>query len=110
MAHALNRVCVSIQENNNEVNSFISNMKKVLLKSPYRQNLYKLKTGLNKLLPKTVQTRWSSWLNAALYYREHFTKVKEFVKQLKPDSKSKATKKIKDLIDKKNISGSVVGS
>ncbi len=85
-------------------------MKKVLLKSPYRQNLYKLKTGLNKLLPKTVQTRWSSWLNAALYYREHFTKVKEFVKQLKPDSKSKATKKIKDLIDKKNISGSVVGS
>jgi hypothetical protein len=110
VAHALNRVCVSIQENNNELNSFISNMKKVILKSPYRQNLYKLKTGLNKLPPKTVQTQWSSWLNTVLYYREHFTKVKEFVKQLNPDSKSKATKKIKDLIEKKNISGSAVGN
>lgn len=41
LAHAINRVCDKIQSQNQELNSFISKMKKILRKSGYRKILFK---------------------------------------------------------------------
>jgi len=70
LAHCLNRVCETIRNKFNDVNSLISNMKKILIKCPQRRQLYWNKTGLK--LPKyPCITRWGTWLNAAFYYKEN---------------------------------------
>jgi len=71
IVHALNRVCESIREKYFEVNQFILNMKKILKKSPYKQNLFRESTGLS-LPPNPVITRWNTWLKTAYYYIKNF--------------------------------------
>ena len=68
-------------------------MKKVLKKSPYRQNLFRETTGL-KLPPNPIITHWNTWLETAFYYLENFKKVESFVEELDPDSKSAKTVKL----------------
>jgi hypothetical protein len=97
IAHALNRVCSSIQENLDFVNKFVSSMKKVFLNSKSKQELYKEVTGL-RLPPVPVPTRWCTWLETANYYRENFTQMNKFVDQLKSEAKSKSIKKVKNII------------
>jgi hypothetical protein len=100
IAHALNRVCSSIQENLKLVNKLISNMKKVLLNSKSKEAVYREITGL-KLPPTPVLTRWCTWLETANYYRENYTKVKRIVDSLKSDTKSKSIMNLKKLINDK---------
>ena len=40
------------------------------------------------LPPEPVITRWGTWINAALFYGEHFDDVKEVVAQLDPHDAS----------------------
>jgi hypothetical protein len=64
LVHALNRVCEKVREEIVLVNKFISLMKKVLRKSPRRQQLFKNATNLP--LPRNpIIIRWNSWLNTA---------------------------------------------
>ena len=46
VVHAIHRVCEVIREENVKVNRFVSLMKKVLLNSKERRNLYKTVTDL----------------------------------------------------------------
>jgi hypothetical protein len=100
LAHALNRVCERIRENFINVNNLISNMKKVLIKSPHRRQIYTQQTKL-KLPIFPCITRWNTWLNASFYYFEHFNIVKKFVLNLKDNSY--AIKLSKQLFSKKTI-------
>ncbi len=59
IAHALNRVCCVISEENVEINLLISLFKKVMVKSPLREHSFQIQTGL-PLSPKAVKTRWNS--------------------------------------------------
>jgi hypothetical protein len=100
LAHCLNRICETIKDTFLDVNSLISNIIKILIKSPQRRQLYVLKTGLK--LPKyPCLTRWDTWLNAAFYYNKNFIKVKKFILSLNNDSK--AIKDAKKLFRKKTI-------
>ncbi len=54
-------------------------------------------TGL-RLPPVPVITRWNTWLETALFYRENFNQIKEFIESIKSDSKNESTKQIKRLV------------
>jgi hypothetical protein len=66
LAHSLHRVCEAIRSHYKVLDSFVSNMKKVLLKSSYRRNLFKTMTRLS-LPPVPVLTRWGTWINSAFF-------------------------------------------
>ena len=97
IVHALDRVCRKIQENFANLNQFIASMKKCLLNSKSKEVLYKEVTGL-RLPPVPVITRWNTWLETALFYRENFNQIKEFIESIKSDSKNESTKQIKRLV------------
>ncbi|KAL4120565.1 hypothetical protein QTP88_013235 [Uroleucon formosanum] len=85
LAHGLHRVAEQIRIHFPEINSLISNIKKVFLKAPYRINLFKnLAPGI-PLPPEPIITRWGTWLNAVYYYCEHFLHIKNVILQLDPD-------------------------
>lgn len=81
IAHALHRVCESVRSKYATANRFVSEMKKVLLKSPFRTQLYRETTDL-PLPPDPVVTRWGTWVNAAVFYAENFNAIKEFLYRL----------------------------
>ena len=94
-AHAIHRVCEFVREAFPAVNELISTCKKILLKSPSRVSLYRAHCPNIPLPPKPVITRWGTWLQAALFYAEHFQLIKSFVLTLPDEAVSiKDCKKI----------------
>lgn len=87
LVHALHRVSEKIRDENEKIDELISQTKKVLLKSPKRQQLFKSMTGLT-LPKKVVITRWGTWLAAAYYYAENFDKIFEYIDKLSDKSAS----------------------
>jgi hypothetical protein len=108
VVHGLDRVCRVIQENCQQLNKFIACMKKCLLNSNSKQMLYKEVTGL-PLPPNPIITRWNTWMETALYYRENYTLIKNFVDSLNSDSKTYSTKKIKCLINNSEFKNQLFG-
>src|SRR5258705_300655 len=72
LAHGLNKVAESIRIQHPQINGLISNVKKVLLKSPLRVQIYKDKLPDVPLPPEPVITRWGTWLNAAIFLANHY--------------------------------------
>lgn len=95
LAHALQRVCCEIRQNNDEVDQFVGALKETLSKSAQRQQMYKSVTGLC-LPPKPVLSRWGSWLNTVSYYAENLEKVELYVRELK--GKAVSIAKVKRIV------------
>lgn len=76
LAHGLNRVAESIRMAFPEVNSFISSVKKIFLKAPYRVAIYKNVLGI-ELPPEPIITRWGTWIKAAAFYANNFEGIKQ---------------------------------
>jgi hypothetical protein len=71
----LNCVCESIRENYNSVNDFIVALKKILVKAPSRQVLYREVTGLH--LPQfPVITWWGTLIRCAVFLCNNTDKIK----------------------------------
>jgi hypothetical protein len=77
LAHALHRVCEVICEEYINVNALISNTKKIFLKAPIRVECYKELLSNVPLPPESIITRWVTWLQAAVFYCEHFDSIKQ---------------------------------
>ena len=88
LAHALHRICEEIRGIFSEVDSLISNTKKIFLKSPTRIQLFKEMAPELALPPQPVLTRWGTWLSAALYYASNFNKIQTIVNELCDDDAS----------------------
>jgi hypothetical protein len=73
------------------VNKLISNTKKVFLKAPLRREVYTEKCPNLKLPPEPVLTRWGTWLEAAVFYQENFTAIKDVSTYVIPYIKIKKT-------------------
>ena len=101
IVHALHRVCESVHMKYCKANDFVSLMKKVLLKSPYRVQLYKEITNL-PLPPEPVVTRWGTWIKNAVFYAENFNRITEFLQEL-DSSQSEAVANIKILSVNKDV-------
>jgi len=55
------------------------------LKAPSRVAEYKRITNNLPLPPRPVLTRWGTWISAALFYCEHYSKIKEVLQSLNPE-------------------------
>ena len=73
LAHGINRLaeCVRFQFKN--VDSLVSNVKKIFLKAPSRILKFKEMHPDIPLPPEPVLTRWGTWLAAVEYYCEYYT-------------------------------------
>jgi hypothetical protein len=87
------------------VDKFISLMKKVLRKSPRRQQLFKNATNL-PLPPNPIIIRWNSWLSTASYYAKNYSLICNFIKNL--ENSSKAIKNVQTLISLNDLSDSLI--
>jgi hypothetical protein len=76
-AHALNLVAEKIRYQYEDVDNLISNVKKIFVKAPLRVEMYKEKLKEMPLPPQPILTRWGTWLQAAMFYSEHFDSIKE---------------------------------
>ncbi|KAE9522646.1 hypothetical protein AGLY_016951 [Aphis glycines] len=82
LAHALHRVAEEIKIHFPNVDELINNVKKVFLKAPSRIQIFKTMAPDIPLPPRPVLTRWGTWLNASMYYCDHFELIKEIINQL----------------------------
>lgn len=101
IVHGLNRVCESIKDRNDLVNTLIAKMKAVLLKSNSRREKFAEICNF-PLPPDVIEIRWNSWLKAAFYYAEHFAAIKNFALSL-DDNDSKAVDELKAVIVKPEL-------
>lgn len=79
LAHGLQRVAEEVRSKYPQVNSIISNTKKVFVKAPQRVLHYREQLPNVKLPPEPVLTRWGTWIEAACFYSEHFKDVKSVI-------------------------------
>ncbi|KAL4098224.1 hypothetical protein QTP88_022868 [Uroleucon formosanum] len=85
LAHALHRVCEEIRLQFPKVDKLISNMKKIFLKAPSQKQIFRNIAPNIPLPPEPILTRWGTWINAAIYYCEHFLLIKRVVMELDED-------------------------
>ncbi|KAK5650405.1 hypothetical protein RI129_001434 [Pyrocoelia pectoralis] len=90
LAHG-HRIAEAVRVQFHLVNSLINNGKKVFLKAPSRIELYHEHiTPLHEHLkdvplpPQPVLTRWGTWIEAALFYCEHYKEFKNIVDGFDP--------------------------
>lgn len=102
LAHALHRLSEKIRTDYKNVDSLISNTKKVFLKAPYRVRMLKQMYPNMPLPPQPVITRWGTWLEAAAYYLKYFNEIKNIVSHLRT-SDSAAIKNTKDILNNENL-------
>lgn len=78
-AHGVHRLAEEVRSTFGNVNELISSTKKVFLKAPARIKDYKEKLPNLPLPPEPVITRWGTWIEAVLFYNEHFEAIKGVV-------------------------------
>ncbi|PSN31351.1 hypothetical protein C0J52_25994 [Blattella germanica] len=82
LAYGLHRVAEDVRSYFPQVDALISNVKKILVKSPSRREHFKALAPGIPLPPQPIITRWGTWLEACFYFCEHFQTVKSFVNSL----------------------------
>lgn len=102
LVHALHLAAEVIRKNCPIVDKLVSNMKKCLLKSPRRTNLFKQVVNIPRP-PKPVLTRWAIWLEAAIYYTDNFEHIMKFISKLSTlkDKKTKSIIALEKLLSNK---------
>lgn len=80
LAHGLHRIAEEIRSCYSNVNTFISNVKKIFLKSPSRVAKFREMAPGVALPPQPIVTRWGTWLDAAVYYSIHYKKIVDIIK------------------------------
>lgn len=81
-AHELHRVAKQVRSQYESIDQLISNIKKIFRKSPSRLLLFKTETPDLPLPPKPIITRWNTWIDAVVYYCEHFETIFNIVNKL----------------------------
>lgn len=106
IAHGLHRIAEEIRNNFPEIDTLISNVKKIFLKAPSRVLLFKSIAPEISMPPEPILTRWGTWLSAANYYCEHFHVIKAVVNELNKND-STAIKKSQELLAKQELEASL---
>lgn len=101
VAHGLHRVAEEVRCIYKKTNWIISETKKIFRKAPYRIKLFKKILPTVPLPPSPITTRWGTWIEAACYYNEYFSAIKDVIVVLPNDSA--AIKKAKRLFQSSKI-------
>ena len=91
LAHGLHRVAKEVRENFTQVDFLVSETKKIFVKAHSRKQPFKSTAPGVPLPPEPVITRWDAWIDAAIYYCNHFRIVKSVIKILNPDDAAAIT-------------------
>ncbi len=75
------QLCIKIKMRFKNVDYLIASIKGLVNKNPSRKKLFS-EVGR---IPDPIVTRWGSWINAALFYVEHFEEVSGIVNEIKDD-------------------------
>jgi len=86
LVHGFHRIAETIRFQFSEVDSLISNVKKIFLKVPSRVQTFKDMYQDLILPPEPIITRWGTWLSAVLYYSNNFEKIRNVVLNLDSDA------------------------
>jgi len=97
IVHGFHRIDETIRFQFSEVDSLISNVKKIFLKAPSRIQTFKDMYPDLTLPPEPIITRWGTWLSAVLYYSNNFEKIRNVVLNLDPET-AMAIKKTVELL------------
>ena len=100
LAHGVHRIAEEIRHYFSDVDQFISNMKKIFIKAPSRKQKFKEVASGVPLPPQPVLTRWGTWLQAAIYYFEHYNQIIGVVNTFDAEDSS-AIKVVKSLLSQK---------
>lgn len=82
LAHMIQRLAEKVREMYPNVNTLVSNLKKVFLKAPQRVDVYKEIMPSVPLPPEPVLTRWGTWVEAANFCANHFDNLKIILQKL----------------------------
>ncbi|KAF0706537.1 CGG triplet repeat-binding protein 1, partial [Aphis craccivora] len=102
LVHALHRVAEEIRNIFPKVDDLISNVKKIFLKAPYRLQIFKTIAPNIPLPPQPILTRWGTWLNAVMYYSEHYVLIKQVIMELDRED-AISIGKVQDLIADRSL-------
>jgi hypothetical protein len=81
-------VAEEIRGNYPDVNSLISNVKMIFLKTSLRVEKFKQEAPSLSLSPKPTLTRWGTWLDATMYYCENCSTIEKIVGELESNEAS----------------------
>ena len=107
LCHGLHRIAEEIRLNFPNVDKLIANVRKIFLKAPSRVDLFRDTDPNLPLPPQPVLTRWGTWVDAALYYAEHFDMIKTIVGLLDPEDAS-TIKVSQHLLDDKSLRNNLI--
>jgi len=79
LAYSLHRVAEEIRKKFLEIDVYISIVKKMFLKCPYRLLQFKEMTPGIPMLSQSIQNRWGTLILAAIYYCKNYQLIKSFV-------------------------------
>ncbi|XP_039315482.1 uncharacterized protein LOC120360022 [Solenopsis invicta] len=96
LVHGFNRVAEEVRLHFPLVNTIISSVKKIFLKAPLRIEEYRAKLGNIPLPPEPILTRWGTWIEAALFYANNFTSIREVIESFNSED-------AKSIISAKNV-------
>lgn len=85
VVHAVNLVCEKIRYIFHDPNDLIANVKKIFVKAPYRVRAFQEACPDIPLPPEPVLTRWGTWLEAVVYYDEHYNAIQSVVSKFDAD-------------------------
>ncbi|PSN38511.1 hypothetical protein C0J52_22137 [Blattella germanica] len=77
LVHAFHRIAELVRSKFSNVDTLISNTKKVFLKANNRVDTFKELFPELPLPPQPILTRWGSWIDAVGYYAKNFDSVKQ---------------------------------
>jgi len=101
-AHGIHRIAEKIMDIFHEINDLINNGKKIILKAPYRIQLYHEMLPNTPLPPQPIITRWGAWLESAIFYADNFENFKNVIQNLQEDG-VKSIQNCKQILTKSNI-------
>jgi hypothetical protein len=81
-AHGLHRTSEEVRGRFSTIDKIVSNVKNFFKKAPLRVQIFKTHDPNIPLPPEPVISRWGTWINAAIYYCEHYEKICEIVNLL----------------------------
>ncbi len=87
LCHNLHILAEEIRKKNNNANSFISELKKSLIKNKTNSNLYHNVTRL-PMIKFPVITRWGTFISCAVFLHDNFSVICDFIDKLDKDSYS----------------------
>lgn len=77
LVHGFNRIAEEVRLHFPLINTLISSVKKIFLKAPLRVEAYRATLINTPLPPEPILTRWGTWLEAALFYADNLTDIRD---------------------------------